>query len=90
MLLSEYDIEYHTQKPVKGSVLEDHLAHQPIEEYQPIQFDFLAKDVITIRAKDCDEPGPEEGPEPGPQWGLVSDGACNAYGYGVGAIITTP
>ncbi|XP_050875879.1 uncharacterized protein LOC127079534 [Lathyrus oleraceus] len=34
MLLSEYDIEYHTRKAVKGSVLVDHLAHQPINDYQ--------------------------------------------------------
>jgi hypothetical protein len=33
MLLSEYDIEYRSQKAIKGSVLADHLAHQPIEDY---------------------------------------------------------
>ena len=32
MLLSEYDIEYRSQKEIKGSVLADHLAHQPIED----------------------------------------------------------
>jgi len=40
MLLSEYDIEYRTQKAIKGSIFADHLAHQPIEDYQPIKFDF--------------------------------------------------
>ncbi|KAI5397438.1 hypothetical protein KIW84_063305 [Lathyrus oleraceus] len=34
MLLLEYDIEYWSQKAIKGSVLADHLAHQPIEDYQ--------------------------------------------------------
>ncbi|KAI5415402.1 hypothetical protein KIW84_040736 [Lathyrus oleraceus] len=34
MLLSEYDIEYRSQKAIKGSVLADQLAHQPIEDYQ--------------------------------------------------------
>ena len=33
MLLSEYDIEYRAQKAIKGSILADHLAHQPIEDY---------------------------------------------------------
>ena len=30
---SEYDVKYHTQKAIKGSVLADHLAHQAIEDY---------------------------------------------------------
>jgi len=34
MLLSEYDIQYVTQKAIKGSVLVDYLADQPIEDYQ--------------------------------------------------------
>src|SRR3954469_20292434 len=38
MLLSEYDIEYRAQKAVKGSILADHLAHQPINEYQSLKF----------------------------------------------------
>lgn len=68
MLLSEYDIEYRTQKAIKGRLLVDHFAHQPIEDYQPIQFDFPDEDVITIRAKDYDEPAPEEGPNPRSHW----------------------
>lgn len=36
MFLSEYDIECHTQKVIKGSMLTNHLAHQPIEYYQHI------------------------------------------------------
>src|SRR3954462_11102438 len=30
MLITEYDIQYVTQKAIKGSVLADHLAHQPL------------------------------------------------------------
>ena len=58
MLLSEYDIEYHTQKAIKGSILADHLAHQPIEDYQSIKFDFPDEDVMYLKAKDCEEPLP--------------------------------
>ena len=90
MLLSEYDIEYRTQKAIKGSILADHLAHQPIDDYQSIRFDFLDEDVMYLKAKDCDEPLPEEGPEPGSQWGLVFDGVVNAYGNRIGAVIITP
>ncbi|XP_058750755.1 uncharacterized protein LOC131623749 [Vicia villosa] len=90
MLLSEYDIEYRAQKAIKGSVLADHLAHQPIEDYQTVKFDFPDEDVMYLRMKDCEEPGPEEGPEPGSRWGLVFDGASNSFGHGVGAVIITP
>ena len=61
-MLLEYDIEYHTQKSIKGNVLADHLAHQLIEDYQPIRFEFPDEDVMAIRAKDYDEPGPDKGP----------------------------
>ncbi|XP_058772888.1 uncharacterized protein LOC131646985, partial [Vicia villosa] len=90
MLLSEYDIEYRAQKAVKGSVLADHLAHQPINEYQSLKFDFPDEDVMYLKMKDCDEPLPEEGPDPGSRWGLIFDGAVNAFGNGIGAIIITP
>ncbi|XP_058758232.1 uncharacterized protein LOC131631452 [Vicia villosa] len=90
MLLSEYDIEYRAQKAVKGSILADHLAHQPINEYQSLKFDFPDEDVLYLKMKDCDEPLPEEGPDPGSRWGLIFDGAVNAFGNGIGAIIITP
>ena len=39
MILTEYDIQYTTQKSTKGSVLVDHLAHQPMEDdYQLMKF----------------------------------------------------
>ncbi|XP_050898662.1 uncharacterized protein LOC127105511 [Lathyrus oleraceus] len=90
MLLSEYDIEYHTLKAIKGSFLADHLAHQPIDDYESINFEFPDEDVMYLKAKDCNEPLPNEGPEPGSQWGLIFDGAVNAYGNGIGAVIITP
>ncbi|XP_058727787.1 uncharacterized protein LOC131599463 [Vicia villosa] len=90
MLLSEYDIEYRAQKAVKGSILADHLAHQPINEYQSLKFDFPDEDVLYLKMKDCDEPLPEEGPDPESRWGLIFDGAVNAFGNGIGAIIITP
>ncbi|XP_050908050.1 uncharacterized protein LOC127121638 [Lathyrus oleraceus] len=88
MLLTEYDIQYVTQKATKGSVLADHLAHRPMEDYQPIQFDFPDEDVMVI--KYCETPGPDEGPEPGSQWKLIFDGASNAKGNDIGVVITSP
>ncbi|GAU51514.1 hypothetical protein TSUD_413830, partial [Trifolium subterraneum] len=90
MLLSEYDIEYRTQKAIKGSILADHLAHQPVEDYQPIKFDFPDEEIMYLKMKDCDEPVFGEGPDPESQWGLIFDGAVNLYGSGIGEIIVTP
>ncbi|XP_050889425.1 uncharacterized protein LOC127094662 [Lathyrus oleraceus] len=88
MVLTKYDIQYVTQKAIKGSVLSYYLAHQPVEDYQPMKFDFPDEDILFIR--EFNVPGPEEGPEPGSQWTLVFDGASNAHGHGIGAIITSP
>lgn len=57
MLLSEYDIQYVTQKAIKGSVLAYHLAHQLVEDYQPIKFDFPHENIMAVND--------DEGPKPG-------------------------
>ncbi|XP_050920340.1 uncharacterized protein LOC127137977 [Lathyrus oleraceus] len=88
MLLTEYDIQYVTQKSIKGSVLSDYLAHQPVEGYEPLRFEFPDKDILFIR--DYIIPGPKEGPEPGSRWTLVFEGASNSRGHGIGANITSP
>src|SRR4051812_8053082 len=90
MLLSEYDIEYRAQKAVKGSVLVEYLAHQPIDDHQSIRMDFPDEDIMYLRSQDWDEPLPEEGPDPESKWGLIFDGASNVHGHGIGAIIITP
>ena len=64
MLLSEYDIEYRTQKTIKSSVLAEYLAHQPVEDNQSVESDFPDEDVMYLKMKDCDEPLPDEGPDP--------------------------
>ncbi|GAU39246.1 hypothetical protein TSUD_396930 [Trifolium subterraneum] len=90
MLLSEYDIEYRTQKAIKGSILADHFAQQPVEDYQPIKVDFPDEEIMYLKMKDCDEPVFGEGPDPESKWGLIFDGSVNVYGSGIGAIIVTP
>jgi hypothetical protein len=88
MLLSEYDIQYVAQKAIKGSVLAEHLAHQPLVDYQPVRFDFPDEDIMAVNEKPpTDE---NEGLEPGSRWKLVFDGASNALGHGVGAVIISP
>lgn len=63
MLLSEYDIQYVTQKAIKGSALLEYLAHMPMEDYQSMRLDFPDEHVMYIR--DYENPGLEEGPKPG-------------------------
>src|ERR1051325_4092247 len=68
MILTEYDIQYTTQKAIKVSVLADHLAHQVIDDYQSMHFEFPDEDVLLVT--DCEEPEPDEGPEQGSRWSL--------------------
>lgn len=48
ILLSEYEIQHVTQKAIKGSVLAYHLAHQPVEDYQPLKFDFPDENIMAM------------------------------------------
>jgi len=90
MLLSEYDIVYRTQKEIKGSILADHLAPQPVDDYQQIKFDFPDEEIMYLKMKDCDEPLFGEGPDPESKWGMIFDGVVNVYGSRIGAILITP
>ena len=48
MILTEYDIKYTTQKAIKDSVLADHLAHQAVDDYQSIKFEFPDEDIMMV------------------------------------------
>ena len=63
MTLTEYDIQYTTQKAIKGSVLADHLAHQAVDDYQSMNFEFPDENIILVT--DCETPGSDEEPEEG-------------------------
>ena len=73
MILTEYDIQYTTQKAIKGSVLEDHLAHQAVDDYQSMNFEFPDESIMIVI--DCETPKPDEGPEEGSRWSMYFDGA---------------
>ena len=88
MILTEYDIQYTTQKAIKGSVLEDHLAHQVVDDYQSINFEFLNENIMLIM--DFENPGLYEGPKQGSQWTMVFDGASNIMGNGIGTLNISP
>ncbi|XP_050898384.1 uncharacterized protein LOC127105253 [Lathyrus oleraceus] len=89
MIVKEYDIQYTTQKAIKSSIVADYLAHQPIKDYQPMKFEFPDEGVLFLK-EFYNRLDPDEGPEPESWWTLVFDGASNALGNGVGAVITSP
>ncbi|XP_050914967.1 uncharacterized protein LOC127129905 [Lathyrus oleraceus] len=88
MDLTEYDIQHVTQKSIKGSVLSDYLAHQPLKDCQSMRLEFPDEDIMLIR--DWNIPGPEEGPEPGYQWNLALNESSNTHENGIEAVITFP
>ena len=52
VLLLEYDIVYMTRKAIKGSVIIDHLVDQTVDDYEPLNFDLLNKNMpITSQEK---------------------------------------
>ena len=63
MILTEYDINYTTQKEIKRSVLANHLAYQAVDDYQSMNFKFPDENIMLVT--DCEKPGPDEGPEEG-------------------------
>ena len=63
MILNEYDIQYTTQKAIKGSVLADNLAHQAVDDYQSMNFEFPDDNIMLVT--DYEGHGPDEGPEKG-------------------------
>ena len=60
MFLTEYAIQYTTQKASKGSVLADQLARQAVDDYQSMNFEFPDENIMVVT--DCETPGPDEGP----------------------------
>ena len=88
MILIEYDIQYTTQKVIMDNILADHLAHQAVEEYQSIKFEFPDEDIMAL--DNCEEFRPHDGPEQGSRWTLFFNGASNALGNGISVILISP
>ena len=48
VLLTEFDIQYMTQKSVKGSIIADHLASLPVSNDRPIDDDFPDEQFVSM------------------------------------------
>ena len=48
VLLTEFDIQYMTQKSVKGSIVADHLASLPVSDDRPIDYDFPDEQFVSM------------------------------------------
>ncbi|KAL6318153.1 hypothetical protein AAG906_035658 [Vitis piasezkii] len=48
VLLIEFDIQYVSQKSIKGSIVADHLASLPTSEDRPIDDDFLDEEFVAM------------------------------------------
>ncbi|KAK5844517.1 hypothetical protein PVK06_000657 [Gossypium arboreum] len=83
ILLSEYDIVYVSQKSIKGSAIADFLATRTTEEYEPLRFDFPDEDLMCITEKECESSKVKS-------WKMSFDGASNALGHGIGAVLVSP
>ncbi|KAA3465696.1 RNA-directed DNA polymerase (Reverse transcriptase), Ribonuclease H-like protein [Gossypium australe] len=83
ILLSKFDIVYVNQKAVKGSAIADFLASRALDDYEPLNFDFPNEDLMFVAA--TEEDSLEDRP-----WKLNFDGASNAVGNGVGAVLISP
>ncbi|XP_038996103.1 uncharacterized protein LOC120120555 [Hibiscus syriacus] len=83
MLLSEFDIEYLSQKAVKGSAISNFLASRTDESYEPLDFDFPDEDLMAISLE-------EASISTDGSWRMHFDGASNALGHGIGAILVSP
>ena len=73
VLLTKFDIQYVTQKSVKGSIVADHLASFMVSDDRPIDDDFPNEQLVSM----TNIIG----------WQLYFDGAANQSGFGIGILL---
>ena len=76
LLMKKFDIQYVTQKFLKGSVLADHLASLPVTDSRVIDDDFSNEEIAGVTSLSG--------------WRMYFDGAANHSGYGIGILLIFP
>ncbi|XP_052484904.1 uncharacterized protein LOC128039987 [Gossypium raimondii] len=67
-------------KAIKGSAIEDFLASRALEDYEPLDLNFPNEDLMYVA-------NAEEDHQENHSWRLSFDGASNALGNGIGAVL---
>ena len=76
VLLIEFDIQYVTQKSVKGSIVANHLASLPVSDDRSIDDDFPDEQFVSMTSIIG--------------WQLCFDGSANQLGFGIGILLISP
>ncbi|XP_034710493.1 uncharacterized protein Mb2253c-like [Vitis riparia] len=72
----KFDIQYVSQKSIKGSIVANHLASLPTFENRPVDDDFPNEEFVTMTSLS--------------RWCMYFDGAANQSGYGIGVLLVSP
>ena len=84
VLLLEFNILYVSQKAIKENVIADFLTEKANEEYKPMSFNVPDEDLMAVLQIEEKESPEEDG------WKMYFDGALNALGRGVRAVLISP
>ena len=76
ILLAEFDIQYVSQKSIKGSIVVDHLASLLKSDDRPVDDDFPDEEFVAMTSLSG--------------WCLYFDGATNQLGYEIGVLLVSP
>ncbi|KAL4010970.1 hypothetical protein IC575_028012 [Cucumis melo] len=63
-----------------GSAVADHLAAQPVADYEPMRIDFLDENIFLVENNARDHE----------TWTMLFDGASNELGHGIGVVLISP
>ena len=74
ILLVKFDLKYVARKAIKGSIMLDFCAENPIEGEDGTE-DFPDEDILDVELR---------------TWKMYFDGAINQYGNGIGILLITP
>ena len=74
ILLAEFDLKYMARKTIKGSVVSNFCAENPIEGKDGIE-EFPDEEILDIKLG---------------AWKMYFDGVVNQYGNGIGVLLITP
>ena len=76
VLLTEFDIQYVSQKSVKESIVANHLASFPISDSRAIDDNFPNENIFIVIGLS--------------RWYLYFDGAANNFKYVIGVLLISP